>query len=380
MPGIWFYSLCFLLSVALAAAPAQGTLASTPPPWGEASAPSPWGMGAAPERSHEIQLRNNDYVTAPDPLLLQAASIAKVIVRVFSDDEKKGGLYFTNSMFKTVRPVLDDWAPKFSGGKIGLWAWMGGRYFSWFHDSRYLDREWRNGQRRVIPRLDLFNPDAEQIIVDLFKQLAQKPIQGILIQDDLVLRRNEGFSNWGKAYFTRATGLSANERLMLQKGSAHYQAWERVKCERVTQLLEKIVQICKAVNPQIKIAMNIHYETPLSPDQARSWYAYDLPALASGSLDYLYLMGYHRQIKSELGLNAADNRLYFQKMVAAALKDFGPKLVVKLQVRDWLSSELIPIVELQSYYDLIPVAVDRVCFAAVDPDDIPHISQIINEK
>ena len=133
---------------------------------------------AAPERSHEIQLRNNDYAVAPDPLLLQAAGFDKVILRVFSDDEKNGGLYFVNSMFKTVRPVLDDWAPQFSGGKVGLWAWMGGRYFSWFKDSRYLDSEWQNGQRRIIPKLDLFNPDAEQIIVDLFKQLAAKADSG----------------------------------------------------------------------------------------------------------------------------------------------------------------------------------------------------------
>jgi biofilm PGA synthesis lipoprotein PgaB len=351
MPGIWFYSLCFLLSVSL---------------------------NAAPERSHEIQLRNNDCTSAPDPLRLQAAGFTKIIVRVFSDDEKNGGLYFINPMFKTVRPLLDDWAPKFSGGKVGLWAWMGGRWFSWFHDARYLDREWQNGQLRVIPKLDLFNPEAEQIIVDLFKQLARKPIQGILIQDDLVLRRNEGFSNWGKAYFTRATGLPADEHLLSQNGSAYNQAWEHCKCEQVTQILAKIVQACKAINPQIKIGMNIHYEMPLAPGQARSWYAHDLPALAASSLDYLYLMAYHRQIKSELGLSEAANRLYFAKMATAALECFGPRLVVKIQVRDWQTSELIPIGELQSYYALIPAAVERVCFAAVDPDDIPLIAKIIN--
>jgi hypothetical protein len=360
MPGIWFYSLCFLLSV---------PLASTPPPW---------GVGAAPARSHEIQLRNNNYLIAPDPQRLQADGFAKVIVRVFSDDEKNGGLYFINSRFKTVRPVLDNWAPKFSGGNVGLWAWMGGRWFSWFHDSRYLDCEWRDGRRLTIPKLDLFNPDAEQIIVDLFKQLAEKPIRGILIQDDLVLRSNEGFSNWGKAYFTRATGLPADEKLMLQKNSAHNQAWEKLKCQRVAQVLEKIVQACKAVNPQIKIGMNIHYETPLAPGQARSWYAHDLAALTASSLDYLYLMAYHRQIKVELGMSETENRLYFAKMAAAALNNIGPKLVVKLQVRDWQNSELIPIAELKSYYDLIPAGIERVCFAAADPDDIPLIAQIIN--
>jgi len=362
MPGTWLYSLCFLLSVALASAAPQGD-----------------GDNAR-GRHHEIQLRNNDYAGAPNLPLLQADGFSKVIVRVFSDDEKNGGLYFINSRFKTVRPLLDDWAPKFYGGGVGLWAWMGGRWFSWFHDSRYLDYAWQNGRRLTVPKLDLFNPEAEKIIVDLFRQLAEKPILGILIQDDLVLRRTEGFSNWGKACFTRATGLSADEKLMLQKDSVHNQAWERLKCERIAQIVEKIVLACKTVNPQIKIGMNMHYEMPLSPEQARSWYAHDSAALTASSLDYLYLMAYHRQIKKELGLSESANRLYFQKMAVAALESFGPRLVIKLQVRDWQTSALIPVAELRSYYDLIPAAVDRVCFAAVDPDDIPLIAQIIGNK
>jgi len=337
------------------------------------------GLGAASLRSHEIQLRNNNYAQAPDQTLLQSNGFTKVIVRVFSDDEKNGGLYFINPLFKAVRPVLDNWAPEFLRGEVSFWAWMGGRYFSWMKDSPYLDREWRNGQKRVIPKLDLFNPEAEQLLVSLFRALAQKPIRGILIQDDLVLGRSEGFSNWGKACFTMATGLPAEEHLMSLPNSAHSRAWERVKCGRLVQVLEKIVLACKAVNPQLKIAMNIHYELPLAPTESRSWYAHDAPALAASSLDYLYLMAYHRQIKSELGLSETANRLYFVKMAAAALESFGPKLVLKLQVRDWQTSALIPLAELKTYYDLIPAGIERVCFAAADPEDIPILARIFGK-
>jgi biofilm PGA synthesis lipoprotein PgaB len=351
MPGTWFCSFCLLLS-----------LASSPP------------------RSHEIQLRRNDYPVPPNPQLLRAQGFAKVIVRVFSDDEKDGGLYFANSSFKVVRPLLDDWAPRFGRGEVGLWAWMGGRFFKWFKDSRYLDLEWQDGQRRIIPKLDLFNPEAERIIVSLFSELAQKPVQGILIQDDLVLRRSEGFSNWGKAYYTRATGIPADERLMAQVNSAQSRTWARLKCERVERLLEKIIAACKSLNPQLKIGMNVHYETPLTPELARSWYAHDLAALAASSLDYFYLMAYQRQIRSELGLSEAENRDYFARMTTAALQCFGSRLVVKLQVRDWQTSELIPMAELKSYYDLIPPGVERVCFAAADVADIPYISSLFSEK
>ena len=42
-------------------------------------------------------------------------------------------------------------------------------------------------------------------------------------------------------------------------------------------------------------------------------------------------------------LGEGDNRLYFRRMLEAALKLWGSRLVVKLQVRDWQSSEPIPL-------------------------------------
>lgn len=353
MPGTWFSSLCLLLGVALAPL-----------------------YGSAPIRVHEIQFRHNGYAHAPEPALLLAGGFDKVILRVFSDDEKNGGLYFLNSVFRTVRPVLEGWAPQFGEGGIALWAWMGSRYFSWVKNSRLLDVELRNFQRRVIPKLDLFNPDAEALIVAMFMDLAQKPVRGILIQDDLTLRRYEGFSNWGKAYFVRATGLAVDEQRMVQAGTSLGQAWERCKCERVAQILDKILRACKAGNPGMRIGMNIHYELPLQPQQARSWYAHDLETLKTSGLDLFYLMAYHRQIQSELALSEAANRAYFARMTTAALEHFGPRLVVKLQVRDWRSGAPIPFEELKAYYDLIPAGVGRVCFAAVDPEDIQLLNRI----
>ena len=63
-----------------------------------------------------------------------------------------------------------------------------------------LDREWRAGETRVIPKLDLFNPRGRRSSSSTCSQRwppGRWP--GILIQDDLVLQRFEGFSNWGKA-------------------------------------------------------------------------------------------------------------------------------------------------------------------------------------
>jgi len=151
---------------------------------------------------------------------------------------------------------------------------MGMRKFAWLNDAALLDREWSAGTPRLIPKLDLFNPQALGLILRLFSQLARQQVTGILIQDDLTLLCGEGFSNWGKASFSRASGLAADPQRMLRRGSAHNRAWENVKVQRVAVALEKIVAACRKANSAIQIGLNVNYEAPLqAPSRfgAPSW-------------------------------------------------------------------------------------------------------------
>ncbi|HEX7502629.1 MAG TPA: hypothetical protein VF451_04335, partial [Acidobacteriota bacterium] len=199
-------SLCslvlFLSALAITAAPPASVSRAD-------SSGTPFG------RRHEIQFRRNDYPAVASPARLWAAGVTKAIMRVFSDDEKNGGLYFLNGSFPVVRPALDPWAGEYSGKPVALWAWMGARKFAWLGEAGLLDRDWCAGETRSIAKLDLFNPQALDLIVRLFAQLARQQVRGILIQDDLTLLRHEGFSSWGKASFSRATGLAADPRRML---------------------------------------------------------------------------------------------------------------------------------------------------------------------
>lgn len=338
--------------------------------------------GEAPpssERRHEIQFRRNDYAEVAAPARLLASGLSKAILRVFSDDEAGGGLYFSSGLFPAVRPALSQWTGEYSGKPVPLWAWMGVRRFAWLKDPRLLDREWSAGEARPISKLDLFNPQALELIGQLYKRLAGQAIRGILIQDDLAILQNEGLSNWGKASFTRTSGLAADPPCMLARGSSCNRAWENLKAGRVTETLARIVAASREANPAIEIGINVHYEAPLTPLRARSWYAFDVPAISAVGVDLFYLMAYHRQMKAEMKLEEGESRLYFRRTLEAALKLWGPKLAVKLQVRDWRSSELIPLDELKTYYDLIPDGVERVCFAAADPEDLDLISKIFSK-
>lgn len=333
--------------------------------------------GPSPARRHEVQFRRNDYAAVPAPSRLVAAGLGKAILRVFSDDERGGGLYFPNGRFPVVRPALQDWAGAYAVGPLPLWAWMGARKFAWLADPRLLDREWDGSGFHAVPKLDLFHPGAVDLIASLFAALARQEVAGILIQDDLTLLRREGFSPWGQAAFIRASGLDADPRLMLAPGTAQQRAWEDVKVACVGEALGRIVGACRAARPGITVGLNVHYEAPLTPERARSWYAFDAGGAAAAGIDLFYLMAYHRQMRAEMRLGEGENRLYFRRMLEAALRLWGDRLVAKLQVRDWKSSEPIPLEELRAYYDLIPTGVGRVCFAAADPEDLDLISQVI---
>lgn len=279
-----------------------------------------------------------------------------------------------------MRPALAAWVPAYEGGPLPLWAWMGARKFAWLGDERLLDRGWQGGAERTLPKLDLFNPAAVDLLAALFAALARQPVRGILIQDDLTLLRHEGFSRWGREAFARESGLAADPERMLAKGSAWARAWEETKTARVGQVLRRIADSCRRARPGIEIGLNVHYEAPLTPERARSWYAFDAGAVAAAGIDFVYLMAYPRQMKAEMRLAEGENRLYFCRMLEAALKLWGPKLAVKLQARDWKTSEPIPLEELRAYYDLIPAGVERVCFAATDPEDLERISQVITKQ
>ena len=324
-----------------------------------------------------------------EPDMLDQAGIDKVIIRSFKNSHPQGGLYFQNSFFNVIYPYLDELAGQLAGNrsKLDLWAWMISRKFDWTAEKRYFDYKYTNGkngngdgERQIVKKFDLFNPDAIKKVVGVFKQLAKKPIQGILIQDDLFFRHNEGFSNWGKAHFATNTSLPFRENLVLAPDTPYSQNWNRLKINQINKVLRQVISACKKVNPTIKIGMNIYYETPFFIERSEKWYSHNLREILLTGIDHIYLMSYHRQMKKEMKHNDSKNKILFKQIVESAFAVCGDKLVVKLQLKDWETGALIPVEELRDYLELIPKGVKRVCFMPVDIEDLNHIRQVVHTR
>jgi hypothetical protein len=328
-------------------------------------------------RSYEIQFFTIRLHNQLNYNRLKNIGIKKIIYRVFKDDETRGGLYFVNTQFRTLEPALEKIIEEFDFKKLDLCAWMIARKFNWLENTTMLDYQYENKTRQVIRKLDVFNPDAVKKLLTVYKELASHKIQCILIQDDFTLRYNEGFSTWGKVKFTGVTGVPAREVLMMQTNTPYNLNWNRVKMNQLNGVLKQIVRNCKSVNSGIKVGINIYYETPLYIKRSEAWYGHNLGEILETGIDYIYLMSYHRQIKDEMRMSETRNRTLFKKIVAKAYQICKEKLIVKLQTRDWNTSERIPVDEVKAYLNLIPPQVRRVCFTPVTPDDLDYLEEII---
>lgn len=349
-------------------------------PAGGAGVEDPGNDPVPVSRAFQIQFHSADINGKLWYRYLHHIGVETVIVRVFQDREDNGGLYFTNSEFRVIKPHLDRLIPSFQSQPLDLYAWMIARRFNWVDQSAYFDYSYQDGERRRVKKFDIFNPRAVRKIVAVFRELAGKTINGILIQDDFFLRHNEGFSNWGKAMFTHRTRIPANEQFMTDSRTISSEHWNRIKVDQITTVLDLIVKNCKQVNPGIKVGMNIYYETPYYHEESRSWYAHDLGKLVKTGIDHVYLMAYHRQMKKERRLTEGDNRRLFKKIVEQAWRTCGDKLVVKLQIRDWDTGRLIPLGEIQTYLDLVPGGVKRICLTPVRAGDFGYVEQIIQNQ
>ncbi len=310
--------------------------------------------------------------------------IDNIIIRTFQNKEKPMGLLFNNRSYKIIDPLLDKLiierrvAEKFNE-VTGLYGWLITRNFSWEEDYDLFDYKYIDGELERIKKYDLFNDSAVNKIISIYKELAEKQIDGILIQDDLIIKFNEGITNFGTAEFERVTGVSANIQKMIKSGNYYNTEWVKIKKKKIIKVLSKIISEVKKVNPQIKIGMNLYYETPLFIKNSELWYSHNLKEILENRIDFIYLMSYQRQIKDEMKLSEKKNIDMFRKIVNEAYKIAGEKLIVKIQVYDWKSKKRVSKREILKYLKLIPRGVKRICFTPVKVKDLIFIKKIIRK-
>ena len=129
-------------------------------------------VGSPGSRAYEMQFFTVNFHNRLDYNRLQEMGITKIIYRVFQDRKRNGGLYFTNTQFRTLQPALEKLIAEFDFRKLDLCAWMITRKVEWIPDILLFDYRYEKGQRQQVRKLDVFNPHSVKKIITIYKELA----------------------------------------------------------------------------------------------------------------------------------------------------------------------------------------------------------------
>ena len=293
-----------------------------------------------------------------------------VIVRVFHNKgdrfysfaapRAQAGVYFTT----THAPVVDDVLGPIIGAarrsNLSVWAWMTTRYAAWGDEADGLFAyDFR--KKTILPVFgrDLFDDERVDDLVLLYKDLAAYDIDGILFQDDLVLRHNEGMGEGAQELYggpIRPDSLyiapypSRDGTKYYAKGyTDEFWKWSRFKARRLAAVAGAIIDGVHEIRPDMPFAVNLSYESVILPEDALAWLSQDFAEFKEQGVDYFFIMAYHRQIMREKGLAdlGAALRVLGEISSRAELIVGEPERVgIKLQIADWDTGAPIGSVEL----------------------------------
>lgn len=298
----------------------------------------------------------------------QECGVNTVIIRVFHNNgdryhsgiktHLKEGVYFKTSASPLIYDVLQDIIPIAKSYNLKVFAWMTTRYADYGVDNLEPVVAYSLEHQKYVTTkgLNIFSLAVQKHILKIFNDLASYPIDGILLQDDLFLRFNEGFNNSTVTLFKSETGKNAKpEHFFIRlNGKITYTdafwEWRQWKSKKIADFISTLNENIKTKNSSLKLMVNLTYEAVSNPKGALAWLAHDLSVLKDVS-DYFSLMAYHRQIKNELKLDFIQTKQFLQTMInqcLTVLPDAPQRFLFKIQVKDWDSNEPIEETELRS--------------------------------
>lgn len=306
---------------------------------------------------------------------MSAAGVNTLIFRVFQNrgDRKHGfvranrsmGVYFNTDHAPLVEDVLSQVCDMAHERGLMVFAWMTTRQSDWLIQRRPDLGGWKldtkTGKIGRTGGLDLFSPEVVVYLQNIYADLAQYPIDGILFQDDLVLRHTEGFGPHAEKRYLKRFGkvLHPSRIFTVQDKRLRYRPefwnWARWKNQRILEVIDSIVHKVAETRPDIYWALNGYYESVTDPKNALAWYAQDLEKALDHRIDYLSLMAYHRQIMEELRVPYRESLQLLTAMSreAAVIAKNPHRVFIKIQTLNWHTEEPLPDSEIGQAFDAV---------------------------
>lgn len=290
---------------------------------------------------------------------LKESGIDTVIFRVFHNKGDRyhrvapsalpAGVYFKTSHAPVVADILPEIIRLAHKNGLKLFAWMTTRYADYgIEDKKDMLCKGYDLRSRTFYRckgLDIFNGEALRRINAIYSDLADNDIDGVLFQDDLALKHNEGFGDYAINAFKRETGLVIDAKALYngdgwQGGVAYtplFWQWAAWKNRRLLDVAEGARISVRKKRPAAKFAINLMYESVTNPANSLAWLSQSLAKAVKAGFDYYSIMAYHKQMEDELQKDPETVRNLIDRIALDASKAVGSpeKVLIKFQTVDW---------------------------------------------
>ena len=279
----------------------------------------------------------------------------------FANPKYRTGVYFQTTHAPVVDPVLARIVSLAHRHGLRVFAWMETRKTPLDipdpATAKAVSYCFKTKTYTSASSWSIFNQSVEDKLVGLYQDVVKSGIDGILIQDDLIMYQNEDFSPKAISRFWEETGKQLDpvtlygEAFQYPEGhwcvptySDTFWHWASWKNAQLLRLARKLICAAKNENPDISIAMNFMYESVTAPRNALAWLSQSLAEAAKLPIDYFAIMAYHRQIRKELRLSEEAAYDKVAHMTTRLLKwiDDPHKILMKVQMTDWKTRKEIP--------------------------------------
>ncbi len=301
---------------------------------------------------------------------LKEAGVDTLIVRVFQNrgdrmykfvkPRHEEGVFFKTEHAPVVDDILGKIAEIARRQGLGIFAWMTTRYATYGTNSNpsYRSRIYNFETKKMeIGRgSNLFHPDVLKRLEGLFRDLARYPIDGLLLQDDLILRHNEDFSPEANRAFLKEFGFSPHPDIFyvepfksetgkyyVKEYTDQFWTWAKWKNVYLMEVAQRLVSAARESNPKLEVALNLSFETILNDSNGVAWFSQTLSEALKRGFDYYAVMAYHRQAMKGRKIELNESIDLMAEVARKAIENIGDphRVMMKIWILDWKSNEAV---------------------------------------
>ena len=298
---------------------------------------------------------------------LKNAGVNTIIFRVFQNKgdriykfvtaHHEEGIYFKTENAPVVEDILGKVAEMVHRNGLEIFAWITTRYANYglegYPEYRCKRYNFETKEMEEARGFNLFHPDVLKRLEGLFRDLGRYPIDGILFQDDLILKHDEDFSTEANKAFLKEFGYLPHPGLFYidpyRSESGKYYAraytdrfwtWANWKNHWLMNVAKRLMEVARESNPNLQFAINLYFEAVLSDSNGMVWFSQTLPGALKNNFDYYAIMAYHRQVMKERNIEVREAIGLMAEATQKAVEIVGDpsKVLMKVWTLDWKSN------------------------------------------